>query len=103
MEDNTKRKNFISYMANPRAFTLKKWILEILQEDYAKYDPIVDRISASLQTDSDLQELGAMIAHVYDKAYRKAISDYKEEAEKLGIKVKITHKPMKSQDSNPTQ
>lgn len=91
MEENKKRENFIKYMANPRAFTLKKWMADILKEDYGKYDTIIERIAMSLQTNTDLEELGAMISQIYDKAYRKAIDDYREQAEKLGIRVTVSH------------
>lgn len=84
-------------MANPRAFTLKKWMADILKEDYMKYDGIIERMAMSLQTNSDLEEIGALISQIYDKAYRKAIDDYKEQAEKLGIRVSINHSK-KSQD-----
>ena len=84
-------------MANPRAFTLKKWMADILKEDYGKYDAIIERMAMALQTSDDLEQIGSLISHIYDKAYRKAIDDYKEQAEKLGIRVSIGH-TTKSQD-----
>jgi len=91
VEEKNKRENFIKYMANPRAFTLKKWMADILKEDYGKYDGIIERMAMALQTHDDLQDMGSLISQIYDKAYRKAIDDYKEQAEKLGIKVSIGH------------
>lgn len=84
-------------MANPRAFTLKKWMADILKEDYGKYDAIIERVAMALQTNSDLEDLGSLISNIYDKAYRKAIDDYKDQAEKLGINVKVAY-PTKNQD-----
>lgn len=91
-ENNKKRESFMKYVSNPRAFTLKKWLIEMLKEDYVSHDDIVDRVSTVLVTDTDLKELGALLSQIYDKAYRNAINDYKAEAEKLGIKVNISHK-----------
>lgn len=64
---------------------------DILKEDYGKYDAIIERIAMALQTNDDLQDMGSLISQIYDKAYRKAIDDYKEQAEKLGIKVSVGH------------
>lgn len=97
MEESKKRENFVKYMANPRAFTLKKWMADILKEDYGKHDNIIERVAMAMQTNTDLEELGALISQIYDKAYRKAIDDYKEQAEKLGIRVSVGH-AKKSQD-----
>jgi hypothetical protein len=89
MSDDAKKSNLVSYMANPRSFTLKKWFIEILKEDYMKHDTIIERVSTSLTTESDLNEFGKLITGVYERAYKKAVDDYQEQAEKLGIKVSI--------------
>mgnify|MGYP003972963931 FL=1 len=76
-------------MANPRSFTLKKWFIEIMKEDYMKHDTIIERVSTSLTTERDLEDFGALITGVYERAYKKAVNDYQEQAEKLGIKVSV--------------
>lgn len=83
------KSNFISYMSNPRAFTLKKWFIELLQEDYPPFDTIIERIATSLTTDQDLKEFGQLITQVYEKAYRKSVDDYRSEIEKLGVKINV--------------
>lgn len=92
-ERSAKRENFIKYVSNPRSYTLKKWFMEMLKEEYPQHDVIVERVAAVLLTDSDVSQFGKLISNVYEKAYRKAIDDYKDQAEKLGIKVNINHKP----------
>lgn len=83
--------NYVKYISNPKVFTLKKWLSDILKEDYMKHDNITERVGSSLTTDSDLHEFGGLITAIYDKAYRKAINDYKEQAEKMGVKVNINY------------
>ena len=98
MAEEGKRSNFVNYMSNPRSFTLKKWFVEILKEDYMKHDTIIERVATSLTTESDLKEFGDLITGVYEKAYKKAVSDYSEQAEKLGLKVSVVAESKKSLD-----
>lgn len=77
------------YMANPRTYTLKRWLAEILKDKYPKHDGIIERVGTSIVTEKDMQDFGSMITEVYELAYRKAVSDYREEFEKLGVKVSV--------------
>ena len=85
-----KKSSLVQYMSNPRSFTLKKWFIELLQEDYPKFDTIIERVATSLATDQDLKEFGQLVTHVYEKAYRKAVEDYRSEVERLGIKINVS-------------
>ena len=89
MAEERKRSNFVNYMSNPRSFTLKKWFVEILKEDYMKHDTIIERVATSLTTEHDLKEFGELITGIYERAYKKAVDDYKGQAEQLGIKVSV--------------
>lgn len=81
--------NILKYAANPRAFTLKKWFVELLQGRYPKNDAIIERISMAIATDKDLQEFGRLVIDVYETAYLKAVNDYKKEFERMGVKINI--------------
>lgn len=81
--------SFINYVSNPRSFTLKKWFNQIIGDKYQKHEGIMERVSTVLITDRDLKDFGSLMTEVYEVAYRKAISDYKKEAENLGIKVNV--------------
>lgn len=96
MEEQKSVGNSISrYFLNPRVFTLKKWIMDILKDKYAPHDDIIERIaSTSLVTDKDLQAFGQLILQVYECAYVKAVGDYKKEAEKFGLKINIVDQPI---------
>ena len=100
MEENeSKKSNFIRYMANPRSFTLKKWFAELLKAEYMQHDEIIDRIASSLTTEKDLEQFGKLVSNIYEMAYKKAVEDYVKEAEKLGVKVSIVSNDIKkSQD-----
>lgn len=81
--------DYLKYMSNPKSFTVKKWILDLLKEDFPKHEEIVERISTSLLTDKDVEDFGKLISKVYETAYRKCVDDYKKEFEKLGVKISI--------------
>jgi len=97
-EKNEQAKNtMIQYMNNPKAFTLKKWFIELLGNRYTNHDPIIERVSMSLSTDNDTKEFGSMIAEVFEAGYFRAVNDYKEQAKNAGMDVKVII-PKKNQD-----
>lgn len=81
--------NIRNYAANPRSFTLKKWFHELLKEKYIPHDHIVDRVAPSLVTEKDMEDFGKLIVEVYEKGYLKAVEDYREQFEKMGVKINI--------------
>ncbi len=76
-------------MANPRAFTLRKWFYDLLKLDYAAHDSTVERISTSLATEKDLEDFGKLIGQVFETGYKKAVEDYRQKLEEMGIKVQL--------------
>lgn len=77
------------YMSNPTLFMLRKWLSDILKEKYQKHDNIVERISASLVTASDVSEFSSLVTEIYETALRKSVADYKEQFEKMGVKINV--------------
>jgi hypothetical protein len=88
-EQNNGQTNFIRYMSNPKAFTLKKWFYDLLKLNYMAHDAIIERVATSLTTEKDLEDFGKLVGQVYEIGYRKAVEDYREQFEKLGLKVTI--------------
>jgi len=88
-ENGGNRSNFVRYMSNPRSFTLKKWFVELLGKDFTPHNNIIERISSAIVTEQDMKEFGGLITTVYEKAYRKAVDDYREQVEKLGLKINV--------------
>lgn len=81
--------NFIKYMSNPKAFTLKKWFYDMLGMDYTSHDAIIERVAVALTTDKDLTDFGKLISQVFEKGFKRAIDEYSKEAERIGLKVTI--------------
>lgn len=95
-ERSAANSSLVKYMNNPRAFVLKKWFIELLQERYTKHDQIVERVALGLPTEEDVKQFGALVAEVFEAGYFRAVSDYKKQAEEMGLKVKIvTPEPKK--------
>ena len=89
-KDQTGQKNnFLKYASNPKAFTVKKWLHQILENKYHNYESLAERVSTSLVTDKDLEEFGKLLADLYEAGFLKAMNQYKEQMDNLGIKVKI--------------
>ena len=82
-------------MSNPKAFTLKKWFVELLGHNYPLHDDIVERVATSLATESDMKQFGSLITAVFEKGYRKAVDDYKGQVEKLGLRITIASEELK--------
>jgi len=80
----------MSYMANPRSFTIKKWTSQLLKAFYSdKHDQIIDRVSTSLLTDGDVQDFGKLLGAIYESGYRKAVKELQGQIEDLGYKVDV--------------
>ena len=93
-EHQENKSNFVKYMSNPRCFTLKKWFLDLLKTDCTQHIEIIERVSTSLLTDSDVEKFGKLMMNVYENAYKKAVEDYKVEFEKMGVKISISSKTL---------
>ena len=89
MEEKNQKNNFLNYASNPKAFTVKRWLYQILENKYHKYESIAERISTSLVTERYLEEFGKLIIDLYEKGFLNATGQYKEQLEGLGIKTKI--------------
>lgn len=93
-----KTNNFMKYASNPKAFTLKKWLTDILKDEYLKHDQIVERISHALITDKDLKDFGDFVSILYQTGYMKAVNEYKSKLEEMGIKTIVGQTNLKNSD-----
>lgn len=82
--------NMAEYMQNPKGFAIRKWLSDLLKSDYTVHDPVVERLSASLVTQKDLEDFGKLIGEVYSAGFMKAFNDYKSQLEKLGLNINLT-------------
>lgn len=81
---------YTQYMQNPKSFVVRKWLNDILKEDYSSHDIIAERLSSSLVTQKDLDDFGKLIGAVYYKGYKKAFEEYQKEISKLGLNIKFS-------------
>lgn len=82
---------WMSYLSNPKANYVQKSMFQILQDRYTKHQDIVERVGVSLLTDKDVQAFLQMAIEIYEIGYLKAVGDYKEQLEKMGIKATVVH------------
>ncbi len=88
--------DFSNYVANPRAFAVKRWLSEFLKDRYHKHEDLAERISISLVTQEDLTNFGKLLTDLFELGYLKAVNDYKDQLKKHGITVKIVPDQLKS-------
>lgn len=81
--------SWMDYFSNPRGHYLKKTMFDILQERYAHNEPLLERLSVALQTESDLTAFFKLIGDVYEIAYLKSVNDHKEQLQKAGLVARI--------------
>lgn len=81
-----------SYMANPRSFTIKKWLMDLLKERYVENDLIIERLSTAIVTSKDLEDFGKLVGHIYEVGYKKAVIEHQQQLENLGYNVSIVSK-----------
>lgn len=79
----------MKYASNPKGFTLKRWLIELLEARYTPFDDLVERLGAALVTDRDLQGFGQLIMTVYECGYLRAMNQCKKQLDEMGVKVKI--------------
>jgi len=78
------------YMQNPKGFAIRKWLSDLLQQEYPKHDPLIERIAASLVTQKDLEDFSKLIGTIYSAGFMKAFNDYKSQLKDLGLNIEIT-------------
>ena len=81
-------------MQNPKGLALKQFMVKILGQKYFEYEDLIHRTTFYLVTDKDLISFSKMIGEIYELGYMKAVADYKDQLQKIGIKVNINQKTL---------
>jgi hypothetical protein len=79
-------------MQNPRGIALKKFMSQVMGAKAGIYDDLITRLGSSIVTDNDLKVFGEMMNDILGIGYRKAVDDYREQLNKLGIEVSLLSK-----------
>lgn len=94
MAENTKGPSLADMMQNPKGIALKRFMATILGQKYLDYEDLLQRSTCYLVTDKDMASFSKMISDVYELGYMKAVSDYKDQLQKIGVKVNISQKTL---------
>ncbi len=81
--------NWLKYASNPRAFTIRKWLGELIGIKCEDYRDLTDRLGPALVTDKDVQEFGNMLSSIYEAGYLKAMLKMKDQLDEMGVHVKV--------------
>lgn len=92
MAKEVKRPNedWMAYMRNPHAWTIKKYIHDILKDKFWAHEKFVDRMATWFQTKDDLESFGKLMVELYESGFLRAVDQYSEQMKSLGYKVNIT-------------
>lgn len=74
---------------NPQALAIKRYLFELLKERYSRNERFIDRLSSQIMTKEDYENLGIFITDVFETGFLKAMNEYKEQFEKMGMRVNI--------------
>lgn len=76
-------------MQNQKAFMLKKFLYQTLENKIANYEDLISRISFHLVTDNDMKLFAEMVNDLVMAGYFKAIEEYKKQLGQMGIEVNL--------------
>lgn len=77
------------FFQNAQSITIKRYLFEILQERYAKNEKFIERMASTVVTKEDYDGLGSLVTDLFEIGFLRAIDQYKEQLNKMGIKVNI--------------
>lgn len=80
---------WLDYLSNTKSHYVKKALFEVLKERYQPNEPIIDRLSQMLVTESDVQAFFKMVTDTYEAGYMKSVSDHADQLKKLGVTARI--------------
>lgn len=75
---------------NPLATATKKFLFELMGNEYPAHSDMIERLSASITTEKDYEQFAKLVLAVYEKGYKLAVDQHKEILEKQGLKVTVT-------------
>tara|TARA_Y100000034_G_scaffold136019_1_gene210304 strand:- start:2489 stop:2785 length:297 start_codon:yes stop_codon:yes gene_type:complete len=81
--------SFEQFLTNPRAHVVKKYMANLLQEEYPPNAEIIERLAACLLTEDDMKGFSQFVGAIYSKAYSKCVKDHQEKLQALGIETTI--------------
>lgn len=74
---------------NPQSIAIKRYLFELLKERYSRNEKFIDRIASQIVTKEDYENLGVFMTDVFETGFLKAVNEYKNQFEKMGMKVNV--------------
>lgn len=81
--------NWFDFLRNPNEIYIKKYMFDILQGRYVNHEKFLEKLSKFINTKEELEELGKLVADIYESGFLKAFNEYKNQMEKIGMKMTI--------------
>lgn len=78
---------------NPHTFTLKKYIFEMLQENYPKHEQLLSRCMGALTTKEDIEEFATLAAELYEAGFKRCLEQHREKLAEMGVNFTIVPPP----------
>jgi hypothetical protein len=94
-----KEANWMDLMTNPRGLMLKQFAAQLLEDRYPKYNELMERLSAVLVTDGDMEAFSKMLVDLFEKGYLRAVDDHRSRLAEMGIKSTVV--PTKNPAGTP--
>lgn len=67
----------------------KKYLFELLKENYQKNEEMINRLTFTLATEKDVQDLCQIVADAWSCGFKEAVDQYKNKLQGLGYAVVI--------------
>lgn len=74
---------------NPQSIAIKRYLFELLKERYSKNEKFIDRFSSTITSQQDYEDFGKLIVDIFEVGFLRAVNQYKEQFEKMGMKINI--------------
>lgn len=84
---------------NPLIYGVKKHLYDLLQHRYPKNEAVIEKLAAQVLTEQQYEEIGNLIAAIYEAGYLKAVDDHKDQLEQMGFKANVVSQPKTSQQT----
>jgi len=88
-----------NFFQNPLSYSIKKYFFEMLKDRYADNEPIIEWIASHTLTEREYEEVGKLMASIYEVGYLKAVDDHREKLENMGVRAYI--RPENNAPTNP--
>jgi hypothetical protein len=92
--------DWMQYLKNPHTFAIQKYLSELIPERYLERRDFIERICGHLMTQKDVEDFGSLVMDIYESGFFRAIRQYKEQFENMGIPTNVITNQLSDKDKN---